>query len=313
MKDDRMTSFPRRNASAVEDGLDTVETHAPGTRAPGLIPPVRGPLVVIQPAHGWLALNLRELWNYRDLIWLLAGRDIKLRYKQTALGLIWVVLQPLVAALIFAVIFGRLGNLPSDGQPYVLFVFAGLMPWNYFAGVLQRAGNSLVADSRLVSKVYFPRLVLPVASAAAVLIDFAVTLAVFAALLLIYHVPLTWRILTLPGFLLLSTVVAVGVSLWISGLNVQYRDFMYALPFLIQIWMYASPVVYATSMIPKSWRWFFGLNPVVGFVEGFRWSLLGTGALTPGLLLLSVGIGLLTLVSGAYVFRRIERGFADVL
>ena len=275
--------------------------------------PPRRPSRVIQPTRGWSALNLRELWKYRDLLWILAGRDVKLRYKQTALGVVWVVLQPLVGALIFAVIFGGFARLPSDGSPYILFVFSGLLPWNYFAGALQRAGNSLITDSRLISKVYFPRLLIPLASTAAVLIDFVVTLVVFAVLMFIFHVPPTWRLLALPFFLVLTTLVAVGVSLWLSAFNVQYRDFMYAIPFLIQVWMYASPVVYATSIVPERWRALFSLNPAVGFIEGFRWSLLGSSALTPSMVLVTAAVGVLVFVSGAYIFRRVERGFADVL
>ncbi len=273
----------------------------------------RRPFRVVQPTRGWSAINLRELWQYRDLLWILASRDVKLRYKQTALGVIWVVLQPLVAALIFAAIFGGFARLPSDGNPYLLFVFSGLLPWNFFAGALQRAGNSLITDSRLISKVYFPRLLIPLASTGAVLIDFAVTLGVFAILAVIYRVPPTWHLLALPVFLLLTILVAVGASLWLSAFNVQYRDFMYALPFLIQIWMYASPVVYATSLVPERWRALFSLNPAVGFIEGFRWSLLGGSSLTPEMVLTTLAIGLLVFVSGAYVFRRVERGFADVI
>ena len=293
--------------------MTAVETQAAGAGSESHLQPARPPFVIIQPARGWIALDLAELWKYRDLLWLLAGRDVKLRYKQTALGLAWVVLQPLVAALIFAVIFGRFGNLPSDGSPYILFVFTSLLPWNFFAGALQRAGNSLVNDSRLISKVYIPRLIIPLASTGAVLIDFAVTLAVLAVLMALYRVPLTWHILALPFFLLQTAVLGVGVSLWLSALNVQYRDFMYALPFLVQVWMYASPVVYSTSLVPERWRFLFGLNPAVGFIEGFRWSLLGAGSLTPAMVLVTTVVGLLTLLGGAYVFRRIERGFADVL
>ena len=293
--------------------MSVVELQPKTAQEAKRVEPARRPFVVIQPAHGWTALDLIELWKYRDLLWLLAGRDVKLRYKQTALGLTWVVLQPFVAALIFAVIFGHFGNLPSDGQSYLLFVFAGLLSWNYFSGALQRAGNSLVNDSRLISKVYFPRLLIPLASTGAVLIDFFVTLAVLLVLMLMFHTPFTWRLLTLPFFLLLTTVVAVGVSLWLSALNVQYRDFMYALPFLIQVWMYASPVVYATSIISQRWQFLFSLNPAVGFIEGFRWALLGTSTLTPAMVLISTAVGLLTLISGAYVFRRIERTFADVV
>jgi lipopolysaccharide transport system permease protein len=273
----------------------------------------RRPFVVIRATHGWSALNLSELWKYRDLLWMLAGRDVKLRYKQTALGIAWVILQPLVAALIFTVIFGTFGGMPSDGSPYVLFVLNGLLPWNFFAGALQRAGNSLIADARLISKVYFPRLLIPLASTAAVLIDFAVTLAVFGGLMVVFRVPWTWRLLALPLFLALTVVTAVGVSLWLSALNVQYRDFMYALPFLVQIWMYASPVVYATSLIPEQWRALYSLNPAVGLIEGFRWSLLGSNTLEPAMLAAALAGAVTSLVSGAYVFRRIERGFADVL
>lgn len=273
----------------------------------------RPPALVIRPTRGWASLDLRELWKYRDLLFILASRDVKLRYKQTALGVIWVVLQPLAAAVIFAAIFGTFAGMPSDGNPYMLFVLSGLLPWNFFAGALQRAGNSLVADSRLISKVYFPRLLIPLASTAAALIDFAVTLTVFGGLMLAFQVPLTWRLLTVPLFLALTLVIAVGMGLWLSALNVQYRDFAYALPFLVQVWMYASPVVYATSLIPAGWRQLYSLNPVVGFVEGFRWALLGSGTLTVGMVVATLVIGLAISFSGAYVFRRIEQGFADVL
>jgi lipopolysaccharide transport system permease protein len=293
--------------------LTTVEAELPAEGGEQAWPPAARPYVLIKPRHGWSALNWRELWKYRDLLWILAGRDVKLRYKQTALGVTWVVLQPLVGAVIFAIIFGQFGKLPSDGSPYLLFVFSGLLPWNYFAGALQRAGNSLLTDSRLVSKVYFPRLFIPVASTAAVLIDFAVTLAVFGVLMLVYRVPLTWHILGLPFFLLLTTIAAVGASLWLSAFNVQYRDFMYAMPFLIQVWMYVSPVVYATSIVPARWQMLFSLNPAVGFIEGFRWSLLGRSALTPQMVVNSLIGGLLLFFSGAYIFQRVERGFADVL
>jgi lipopolysaccharide transport system permease protein len=276
-------------------------------------PAARPPAVIIQPASGWAFLNLHEIWAYRDLLWILAGRDIKLRYKQTALGVIWVVLQPLVSALIFAGIFGNLANLPSDGHPYLLFVFAGLLPWNLFAGALQRAGNSLVSDARLITKVYFPRLLIPLASTAAVLVDFLVALAVMAVLLAAYQTPLTARILALPFFLLLTLLTATGTSLWLSALNVRYRDFMYALPFLVQVWLYASPVTYATSLIPDHWRWVYGLNPAVGFIEGVRWSLLGRSALSLEMLVGAMLAALLVFISGAFFFRRVERSFADVV
>lgn len=273
----------------------------------------RKPRVVIEPSHGWVAINFGELWSYRDLLWLLAGRDVKLRYKQTVLGVIWVVLQPVVAALIFAVIFGRFAKLPSDGFPYPLFVFTGMLPWNYFAGTLQRAGNSLLTDARLISKVYFPRLLIPLASTSAVLIDFLVTLVVLLGLLFYYQVMPDWRLITLPFFLLITSLAAIGVSLWLSALNVRYRDFVYALPFLIQLWMYASPVAYSTSIIPEKWRWLYSFNPAVGFIEGFRWSLLGQSTLTLLMVVLSSIVSVLLFVSGVYYFRRVERSFADVI
>ncbi len=275
--------------------------------------PARRPVVIIQPTRGWAALNLRELWQYRDLLLILAGRDVKLRYKQTALGITWVILQPLVAAVIFAVIFGRFAQLPSDGVPYLLFVFCSLLPWNYFAGALSRAGNSLITDARLISKVYFPRLLIPLSSTGAVLIDFAVSLSVLLVLMSLYRYPPTWRVVAVPFFLLLTTLLATGVSLWLSALNVKYRDFSYAMPFLIQAWLYATPVAYASSIVPEHWRGLYALNPAVGFIEGFRWSLLGRSALTTGMVATTTIIALLVFVGGAYFFRRTERGFADVV
>jgi lipopolysaccharide transport system permease protein len=267
----------------------------------------------IQPADGWEGLHLREVWAFRDLLWILMMRDIKLRYKQTALGVIWVVLQPLAAALIFALIFGRFANLPSNGTPYLLYVFAGLLPWNLFAGALQRAGNSLISDARLISKVYFPRLVIPIASAAAVLVDFIVGMAVMLVLLAIYAVPVTVNLLAFPLVLAVALLLAVGVSLFFSALNVYYRDFMYALPFVVQVWMYASPVVYSASLIPGPLRFVYALNPMVGVIDGFRWSLLGKGEFPLLSLGLSLGVAVLVFTAGALVFQRVERSFADVV
>ena len=267
----------------------------------------------IEPAKGWAALELGEVWAFRDLLMILAMRDVKLRYKQTALGVIWVILQPLVASLIFAVIFGRFANLPSAGVPYLLFVYAGLLPWNLFAGALQRAGNSLVSDSRLISKVYFPRMTIPIASSAAVLVDFVVALVVMAGLLLIYQHPLTWNLLALPFFMVLALLISVGVSLFLSALNVYYRDFMYALPFLIQVWMYASPVVYSADLIPGPFQPLYAINPMVGVIDGFRWSLLGLGSFPTVSVAISLVSGLVLFFAGAAVFQRVERNFADVI
>lgn len=272
---------------------------------------VRHPTVVIEPTSGWSAINLRELWTYRDLLMILAGRDIKLRYKQTGLGITWVVLQPLVAALIFAVMFGRFAKLPSDGHPYLMFVFSGLVMWSYFAAVLQRAANSLITDQRLITKVYFPRLAIPLASTFSAMIDLLVSLCVLAVFMIFYGISPTWRLLALPFFIALTALTATGVSLWLSALNVKYRDFAHALPFLLQVWMFASPVAYATTIVPENWRLYYSLNPAVAFIEGARWSVLGTSSITPAMVGITTILSLAVFVGGAFFFRRVERGFAD--
>ncbi|MEO5580612.1 MAG: ABC transporter permease [Gemmatimonadaceae bacterium] len=273
----------------------------------------RRPTVVIEPTSGWSALNLRELWTYRDLLFILAGRDIKLRYKQTGLGVTWVVLQPLVAALIFTIMFGRFAKLPSDGHPYIVFVFSGIVAWNYFAAVLQRAGNSLITDSRLITKVYFPRLAIPLASTFSAMIDLVVALGVLGVIMLLYEVPPTWRLLTLPLFTALAAVTATGVSLWLSALNVRYRDFAHAMPFVIQVWMFASPVAYATTIVPEQWRVVYSVNPAVAIVEGFRWAVLGSSSITLSMVMLAAAFSMLVFTGGAFFFRRVERGFADTV
>jgi lipopolysaccharide transport system permease protein len=273
----------------------------------------RRPTIVIEPTRGWSALNLGELWKYRDLLMILAGRDVKLRYKQTSLGITWVILQPLVAALIFSVMFGRFAKLPSDGHPYLLFVFSGVLMWNYFAAVLQRAGNSLITDQRLITKVYFPRLAIPLASTFSALIDLAVAMVVMAVFMGIYGIPPTWHLLAVPGFLILAAITATGVSLWLSALNVKYRDFAHATPFMLQVWMFASPVAYGTSIVPEKWRAIYSLNPVVAFIEGARWSILGDSSLTGEMVVIAASIGLTLFIAGAFFFRRVERSFADTV
>lgn len=271
------------------------------------------PTLRIRPTKGWVALNIRELWQYRDLLWILVERDIKVIYKQTALGMTWVALQPLIAAIILAVIFGRVAKLPSDGVPYLLFVFCGLTAWNYFSHATQRSSNSLVRDAQLVSKVYFPRMLIPLSHTFAALVDFAVMLVMLFVFMAVYRVPLTLRLLAVPGFLFLTATTATAVALWFSALSVRYRDCNYALPFFLQIWMYASPVVYPTSMVSPRWQTLFALNPIVSCIEGFRWAVLGRSALNPTILCLSVTVSLLALVSGAFFFRRVERTFADII
>jgi lipopolysaccharide transport system permease protein len=271
------------------------------------------PTLRIRPTKGWAALNLRELWNYRDLLWILVERNIKVIYKQTALGMAWVALQPLIAAIILAVIFGRVAKLPSDGAPYLLFVFCGLTAWNYFSQTAQRSSNSLVNNAQLVSKVYFPRMLIPLSHTFSALVDFAVMLIMLFVFMAVYRVPPTLRLFAIPGFLFLTAVTATGVALWFSALSVKYRDCNYALPFFLQIWMYASPIVYPTSLVSPRWQGLFALNPVVGFVEGFRWSVLGRSALNPTIFWVTVAMSIFALLSGAFFFRRVERDFADII
>jgi lipopolysaccharide transport system permease protein len=274
----------------------------------------RTPTLRIRATKGWAALNLRELWSYRDLLWILVERNIKVIYKQTALGMTWVALQPLIAAAILALIAGRVAKLPSDGTPHLLFVFCGLTIWNYFSQTAQRSSTSLVNNAQLVSKVYFPRMLIPLSHTFSTLVDFTVTLIMLFIFMMIYHVSPTLRLLAIPGFLFLTAITATGVALWFSSLSVKYRDTNYALPLLLQIWMWASAIIYPTSMIESTrWQTIFALNPVVGFVEGFRWCVLGHSALTPTMLWITIGMSIFALVSGAFFFRRVERDFADII
>jgi lipopolysaccharide transport system permease protein len=268
---------------------------------------------VIRPPTRWAAFDLAELWAYRDLLVILTERNLKLRYKQTALGVIWVILQPLIAALIFAVIFGVFAQLPTDGSPYLLFAFAGTIAWNLVSNAVNRAGNSLVGDSNLISKVFFPRMIIPMSAIAAVVVDFLIGLAVMGVLLLLYQQPLTPALLALPLFILLALVLSLGMSLLISALNVYYRDFMYILPFALQVWMYASPVAYSASIVPEALQPIYALNPMVGVILGFRWALLGEIAFPALALLFSVVGSVALLVIGALVFQRVQQSFADVI
>lgn len=272
--------------------------------------PSRPPRVVIEPGGG--AIEWRELWRFRDLFLILAERDIRLRYRQTALGVVWVVLQPLAAALIFAAIFGVFAKLPSDGTPYLIFVFAAMLPWNLTSGGVQRAGNSLLRDAGLITKIYFPRPIIPIASVSAGLIDFAVAALVMLVLMLVYGTPISWSIAALPVLIVITLAITLGTSLFVSALSVYYRDFSYALPFILQIWMYGSPIVYSSGLVPERWRLLFGLNPLVGVIDGFRWALLGTPAPTTTLIE-SVVVASVMLAVGLFVFMRVERSFADVI
>jgi lipopolysaccharide transport system permease protein len=267
----------------------------------------------IEPAVGWANLGLRDLWKHRELLYFLTWRDIKVRYKQTALGVAWAVLQPLFAMLIFSLFFGRLGKLPSDGIPYPLFVFAGLVPWAFFANALSNTSNSLVNSAHLISKIYFPRLALPISSILSGLVDFALAFVLLLAIMAYYRVTPRLSALWLPSLVLLAAVTALGVGLWLSALNVEFRDIKHTLPFLSQMWMFATPIAYPSSLLPARWRAIYGLNPMVGVVEGFRWALLGSGTRPGPVLLVSSLAALCLLVSGAFYFRRMERTFADIV
>jgi len=268
------------------------------------------PRVTISPRSN--AFEWRELWRFRDLFVILAERDIRLRYRQTVLGVVWVILQPLAASLIFAAIFGLFAKLPSNGLPYLLFVFAAMLPWNLFAGGVQRAGNSLIANAGLITKIYLPRAIIPIASVTAGVIDFAVASVVMLGLMIAYGVTPGWAILAVPMLAMLGLAISIGTSLLLSALNVYYRDFSYAMQFILQVWMFGSPVVYASSLVPERYQLLYGLNPMVGVIDGFRWALLG-GPVPTTAIAESVAIAVLILVTGAIVFRRIERNFADVI
>jgi len=268
--------------------------------------------IVIRPSQGWVSLDLHDLWRYRELLYFLTWRDIKVRYKQTVLGAAWAVLQPFFTMVVFSIFFGRLAQVPSDGIPYPIFAYCALVPWSYFAGALDRAGNSLVGSANLITKVYFPRLAIPISAVLAGLLDFAIAFVVLLGMMLYYGIAPTAAVLTLPLFLLLAIATALAVGLWLSALNVQYRDVRYTIPFLTQFWLFATPIAYSSSLVPERWRALYGLNPMAGVVEGFRWALLGKDP--PGLLLaVSATVVVLLLIGGLYYFRRMEKTFADVV
>ncbi|MBD0370033.1 MAG: ABC transporter permease [Pyrinomonadaceae bacterium] len=271
------------------------------------------PSLTIRPVSGWSPLGLKELWEYRELLYFLTWRDIKVRYKQTALGVAWAVIQPLFMMLVFSLFFGRLAKVPSDNIPYPVFVFCALLPWQLFAHALTESSNSLVSNERLITKVYFPRLVIPLSAVLAGLVDFAIAFLVLIAMMFFYGITPHLAVLTLPLFILLAVLTALGVGLWLSALNVQYRDVRYTLTFLTQFWLFATPVAYPSSLIPEKWRALYGLNPMAGVVEGFRWALLGRTEPPAPMLIVSSAVTLLVLVGGLYYFKRMEESFADIV
>ena len=269
--------------------------------------------VVIRPSTGWTGVSLRDLWAYRELLYFLAWRDIKVRYKQTALGVIWVVIQPLFAMLVFSVFFGRLAGMPSGGVPYPVFAFCALLPWQLFAHALTESSASLVTNQNLITKVYFPRLIIPLAPVLASLLDFVIAFGILLGMLAYYRITPTPWVWTLPLFLLLAITLAIGVGLWLAALNARYRDVRYTIPFLTQIWLFATPIAYPSSLVPEPWRIWYGLNPMAGVVDGFRWALLGTAEAPGGLMAVSAAVTLVILVSGVHYFCRMERTFADTI
>jgi lipopolysaccharide transport system permease protein len=267
--------------------------------------------VRIEPPAGWFELRLAEVWQYRELLYFFIWRDVKIRYKQTAIGVLWVILQPLLTMLVFTLFFGRLAKLPSQGLPYPVFYFAALVPWNYFAYALQTTTNVVVDNQRLITKVYFPRLILPISSALSGLVDFAIGFVVLTIFTFAYHIHPTIAALWLPVLLLLAIFTALGVGLWLSALNALYRDVKYVIPFLVQFWMFASPVAYPSSLVPERWRWLYGLNPMAGVIDGFRWAITGRGN-PPGLLLLvSATMVAIVFLGGLFFFQRMEGTVAD--
>lgn len=271
------------------------------------------PVLRIGPSRGWVSLKLAELWEYRELLYFLIWRDIKVRYKQTVLGATWAVIQPVFTMAVFSLFFGKLAKMPSDGIPYPVFSFAALVPWSFFANGLSQASNSLVGSANLIKKVYFPRLAIPIAAVLSGVVDFALAFAVLVGMVLYYGVVPGLHVLWLPFFLLLAWVTALGVGLWLSALNVEFRDVAYVVPFLIQFWMFATPIAYPSSLLYRPWRTLYAVNPMVGVVEGFRWALLGAKTRPGAMIAVSSLAALAILAGGAFYFRRMERTFADVV
>lgn len=268
-------------------------------------------VTLIKPSRGWSALNLRDLWLYRELVLFMTWRDLKVRYKQTLLGASWAILQPFLTMVVFSIFFGNLAQVPADGLDYPIFAYTALIPWTLFSKALQDASRSLVSSSHMITKVYFPRMILPLASVLAGVVDFLIAFVVLIAMMFYYRVTPTVNIWTLPLFLLLALTTAIGVGLWLSALNVLYRDINYILPFLTQLWMFLTPIAYPSSMVPQRFQTLYAINPMVGVVEGFRWALLGAGQPPGSMTLVSSLVAVALLVSGMFYFKRMERLFAD--
>jgi homopolymeric O-antigen transport system permease protein len=277
-------------------------------------PPNRSlPITRLEPASGWVSLNLREIWRFRELLYFLTWRDVIVRYKQTVLGAGWAIIQPFLTMVVFSLFFGHLSKMPSDGIPYPIFSFAGLVPWTFFANGLTQSSNSLVGSANLIQKVYFPRLMIPAASVLGGVIDFILAFVVLIGMMAFYGIVPSANILWLPAFLVLALITSLGVGLWLSALNVRFRDVRYVVPFITQFWLFATPIAYPSSLLSEPWRTVYGLNPMVGVVEGVRWALLGTATVPGAMIAVSSLTSVLVFVSGAYYFRRMEKAFADIV
>ena len=271
------------------------------------------PTLRIARSKGWVPLKLSELWEYRELLYFLVWRDIKVRYKQTALGASWAVIQPFFTMVVFSLFFGHLGGMKSDGLPYPIFSFAALVPWSFFANGLSQSSNSLVGSSNLITKVYFPRLIIPLASSFSGVVDFLIAFGVLIVMMLYYSLLPTLNVLWLPLFFLLAMVTSLGVGLWLSALNVEYRDVRFIVPFITQFWLFVTPIAYPSSLLPEPWHTLYGLNPMVGVVEGFRWALLGTKTAPGPIIAVSSAAAIVILITGTFYFRRMEKTFADIV
>lgn len=305
----RTRAWNREERRGIRLGTDKHRYTLPDT---DLVEPDE-PYTLVAPTRGWVALKLHDLWEYHELLFFLTWRDIKVRYKQTILGVAWAILQPLFAMVIFSIVFGRLAQMPSDGVPYPLFAYAALVPWTFFANGLSQCSESLVLSSNMIKKVYFPRIILPISAVLTGLVDFVLAFMLLLGLLLFYGRMPTLNVLWLPLLLLPGLATSLGAGIWLTALNVQYRDIRYVIPFLVQAWMFASPIVYPGSLLSEPWRTLYGINPMVGVIEGFRWALLGTDTRPGAMIVVSSLVAVVVLVSGAFYFRRMERTFADVV
>jgi len=297
----------REVSASLKPSRDSVEANSLSAKA-GTV----SPRIVIEPAHAEFGLGLLEAWRYRELLLFLTWRDVKLRYKQTVLGAAWAIVQPLFAMILFTIVFGRLARIPSDNLPYAVFAYAGLVPWTFFSNAIVNSANSIVGSTSLVTKVYFPRIIIPLAPVLAGLLDLAIALILLIPLVLYYGILPGWHLLFLPVFVILATLLAFGVGMWMAALNVKYRDVRYALPFLVQLWLFASPVIYPSSIVQGKWKWLLALNPMSGIIEGFRSSLVPR-AFDWLMIGISAILTLLIVFVSLYMFRRVEDGFADVI